>query len=82
MAALPLAGAIVPSAWAAPIQVAQASSVGKSAAAEAARSAYGGKVLKIEEVKKGNKTLYRVRLLLDDGRVKTVTVDGSSGKVV
>ena len=65
------------------VQVAQAP-IGKSGAAEAARAVYGGKgkVLKVEEIKQGDKTLYRVKLLLNDGRIKFVTIDGTSGKVV
>lgn len=64
--------------------VALASPVGKSGAAEAAKAQFGGKgkVLKIEEIKQGDKTLYRVKLLLDDGRIKFVTIDGNSGKAV
>ena len=54
----------------------------KAAAAEAARAAYGGKVLKVEQTTKNNKTVYRVKLLLDGGRIKYVTVDANSGKVV
>lgn len=79
-AALPVLGVIVPSALAQSIYVAQAA-IGKSGAAEAARSAYGGKVLNVDEQQEGGKTVYRVKLLLADGRVKIVTVDGDSGKV-
>lgn len=81
LASLPLIGYVAPAVWASPSYIAQAE-IGKSDAAQAAKDAYGGKVLKVEEVKKGSKTIYRVKLLLDGGRVKTVTVDGSSGKVV
>lgn len=56
--------------------------VGKSQAAESARQAYGGKVLSVDEIKDGGRTLYRVKLLLDGGRIKIVTVDGDSGQVV
>lgn len=40
-------------------------------AAAKARAAHGGKVLKVERKGRG----YRVRLLLDSGRVITVSVD-------
>lgn len=56
--------------------------VGKSQAAESARQAFGGKVLSVDELKEGGRVLYRVKLLLDGGRIKIVTVDGDSGQVV
>lgn len=57
------------------------SAVDKSMAAELARQAYGGKVLSVDEIKEDGQTIYRVKLLLDGGRIKIVTVDGNSGKV-
>lgn len=57
------------------------SAVDKSTAAELARQAYGGKVLSVDEIKEDGQTIYRVKLLLDGGRIKIVTVDGNSGKV-
>lgn len=51
----------------------------KSAAAEQARSQYGGKVLKVDETTDGGRTVYRVKLLLDGGRIKIVTVSSSNG---
>ncbi|UTA46490.1 hypothetical protein L1F30_09915 [Simiduia sp. 21SJ11W-1] len=48
-----------------------------SSSAEAARIAqarYGGKVLKVKREQDGRR--YKVRLLLDDGRVKDVVVKG------
>lgn len=65
-----------------PGQLAMSAAVGKSQAAEAAREAYGGKVLSVDEIKEGGRVLYRVKLLLDGGRIKIVTVDGDSGQVV
>lgn len=62
--------------------LASLAAVGKSQAAESARQAYGGKVLSVDEIKDGGRTLYRVKLLLDGGRIKIVTVDGDSGQVV
>lgn len=50
-----------------------------SNAAEAARIAkqrYGGKILKVDAVRTGDGVLYRVKILLDNGRVKTVTIAG------
>lgn len=51
----------------------------KSAAAEQARAQYGGKVLKVDETTDGGRTVYRVKLLLDGGRIKIVTVSASNG---
>lgn len=51
--------------------------ISKSQAGQKAQSLYGGKVLSVELVEsKDGKTTYRVKLLLDDGRVKTTTVSG------
>ncbi|MCW8195310.1 hypothetical protein F6455_10980 [Proteobacteria bacterium 005FR1] len=50
-----------------------------SSAAEAARIAkqrYGGKILKVDAVRTGDGVLYRVKILMDNGRVKTVTIAG------
>lgn len=46
-------------------------------AASIARSATGGRVLKVE--RQGN--VYRVRVLLDGERVRNVTVDAVTGKI-
>ena len=50
----------------------------KSQAAAIARSRHGGKVLKVESTDvKGN---YRVRLLLESGRIKTVAINSPRSK--
>ena len=49
----------------------------KSEAASKAKRTYSGKVLSVDLVgSKNGKDTYRVKLLLPDGRVKTVTVSG------
>ena len=53
----------------------------KSGAAETATARYGGKVLKVEEVNEGGRKVYRVKLLLNGGRIKIVTVDADSGDI-
>jgi len=53
-----------------------AKGVSKSAAANAAKKKYGGKVLKVSK----NAEKYRVKLLLDNGRIKIVSVDAATGK--
>jgi len=53
---------------------------GASSAAEAAQIAkqrYGGKILSVSEKKTETGTNYYVKLLLDDGRVKTVVIKGA-----
>jgi len=48
-------------------------------AAKIVKNRYGGKVLKVQTVNKGQG--YRVRLLKKDGHVITVTVDAKSGRI-
>lgn len=57
-----------------------AAATSKSAAADKARAMYGGKVLKVEEVSNGAGKVYRVKLLLEGGRIKIVTIDANSGR--
>lgn len=59
------------------VMLAAASS--KSAAAEQARARHGGKVLNVEEVSSGSDKVYRVKLLLEGGRIKIVTISASNG---
>lgn len=48
-----------------------------SQAASKARGMHGGKVLSVSKVaSKNGRNTYKVKLLLKDGRVKTVTVSG------
>lgn len=50
-----------------------------SSAAEAAKIAkrrYGGKILKVTAVRSENGVRYLVKILLDNGRVKTVVISG------
>lgn len=55
--------------------LAQAAS-NKAEAAQIAKSRYGGKVLSVRKAGNG----WQVKLLLDDGRVKMVYVEGSGGE--
>jgi uncharacterized membrane protein YkoI len=59
----------------------QARDVGPAAAAEAARGATGGRVLGVRAKRAKGRIVYRVKVLLPEGRVRTVTVDGASGRV-
>ncbi|WP_086929739.1 PepSY domain-containing protein [Agarilytica rhodophyticola] len=49
---------------------------GKSQAAAQAQSQYGGKVLSVNTSKRDGRTVYRVKLLLDSGRIKIVSING------
>lgn len=51
-------------------------SSGKSRAAARAKAAHGGKVLSVTETSQNGQKVYRVKLLLDSGRVKIVTIKG------
>lgn len=57
--------------------VAQQGSLSAQQAADIAQKKYGGRVLKI----KPDGKVYRIKLLLDSGRVIQVTVDANSGKL-
>ncbi len=50
---------------------------GKGRAAAKAQRQYGGKVLSVREVKSSGEPIYKVKLLLDSGRIKIVTVTGN-----
>lgn len=49
----------------------------ESEAARIAQQRYGGKVLSVQSRRTDNGVVYRVKLLLEDGRVKTVTIRGN-----
>lgn len=55
--------------------------ISRDQAAAAARKATGGLVLKVELDGK-NKAIYRVRVLLEGERVRTVRVDARTGRVL
>ena len=59
----------------------QAQRLSPSEAADSARNHTGGKVLKVKSPQGGNNTDYRIKVLLPQGKVRNVTVDGNSGKV-
>lgn len=66
-----------------PLQYAQRENrTDKSRAADIARATHGGKVLTVDEINEDGRVVYRVKLLLDGGRIKIVTVDGSSGRII
>lgn len=62
--------------------LAQARDIGPAAAAAAAQRATGGTVLGVQGGQSGGRVIYRVRVLLPGGRVRTLSVDGASGQVL
>jgi uncharacterized membrane protein YkoI len=39
----------------------------------------GGKILRAETLQRDNRTVYQVRVITDDGRVRTISVDAQDG---
>ena len=58
-----------------------AGDIGPAQAAAAARAATGGKVLAVHAARIDGRAVYRVKLLLPGGRVRTITVDAESGQI-
>lgn len=50
-------------------------------AARTVERATGGRVLSVDQVERGGRLDYRVKVLLREGRVKTMTVNGQTGSV-
>lgn len=61
-------------------QPALAQQLSPAQAADSARNVTGGKVLKVHPPKPGS-TDYRVKMLLPEGKVRNVVIDGNNGKV-
>jgi len=55
--------------------------IDSSAAARAVERATGGRVLSVDQAERNGRVQYRVKVLLREGRVKTMTVDGQTGAV-
>ncbi len=49
---------------------------GKNRAAAQAKAQYGGKVLSVSEATQNGQVVYKVKLLLDSGRIKIVKIRG------
>jgi uncharacterized membrane protein YkoI len=45
-----------------------------------ARREAGGKVISAETVRQGNRSVHRIKILTDDGRVKRLQYDAASGR--
>lgn len=62
--------------------LAQAASISSSQAAEAVRARFGGRVLNVDRREREGRMVYRVKILQDDGRLRTVLVDANSGRIL
>lgn len=61
----------------------QGKRIDKAQAADIATAKLGGKVLRVDEEKQGELTVYRVKLLLKlEGKVKIIYIDGSNGEIM
>jgi len=49
-------------------------------AASSARQSTGGKILKVRPLKNGS-TDYRIKVLLPEGRVRNIIIDGNNGQL-
>lgn len=56
--------------------------IGPDQAAAVARKVTGGRVLAVTPAKRHGAVVYKVRVLLPDGRVRVVIIDAKSGRVV
>jgi hypothetical protein len=83
-ALLAVGGVSVPSlqAVAEPVRVAQASaSVSLAQATQMVREQTGGQVLRAETKRDKGRAVHRIRVLTDDGRVRTWHVDAETGRI-
>lgn len=83
-AAVLLGGAVMPTTPAAaqPLQLAQASNgISLAEATRMVRDRTGGQVLRAETKRDKGRTVHRIRVLTEDGRVRTWHVDAETGRI-
>ncbi|MFT5520151.1 MAG: putative membrane protein YkoI [Enterobacterales bacterium] len=56
--------------------------ISKKAAINIAESEIKGKVLSAKKIKSKGPLVYRIKMLVGDSRVRTVFVDGQTGKII
>jgi uncharacterized membrane protein YkoI len=61
---------------------AQQSKVSLDEAVSIARSRYGGKVISAQTQRRKGRAVHHVKLLSDSGQVRTVKIDGESGRIL
>jgi len=62
--------------------VAQRGSLSLAQATQMAQSRYRGRVVRAETVQQGGRVIHEIRILGDDGRVRTVRVDAETGAIM
>ena len=63
------------------IRVAQAEQVSLAEATRMVQQRYGGQVLRAETKRDDGRVVHRIRVLTEDGRVRTVHVDAATGRM-
>jgi len=54
----------------------------KTSAAQQVQKASGGKVLSVDDKRQGKQTIFRVKVLHDDGKIKIYQLDAATGKEI
>jgi uncharacterized membrane protein YkoI len=62
--------------------LAQRSSISLEQATAIARRQHEGRLVKAEPVTRGGRLIYEIRILGDDGRVRTVRIDAETGQML
>lgn len=65
-----------------PWTLAQASQVSASEAARIVQEHFGGRVLNVDTRVREGRPVYRVKILQDNGRIRSVLVDPQSGRIL
>ena len=68
--------------WALPFQTGLAQGIDSAQAAAIVREQTGGRVLSVRADDRGQRQVYRVKVLLPKGRVRYYEVDRRSGRIV
>lgn len=61
--------------------LAQSSGISADQAATIVRNSTGGRILSVERQDKKGGSVYRVKVLMSDGRVRVIRVNADSGKI-
>jgi hypothetical protein len=82
-AAFVIGGGLMPAApvVAEPLRVAQANGISLAQATRMVRDQTGGQVLRAETKRDKGRTVHRIRVLTEDGRVRTWHVDAETGRI-
>jgi uncharacterized membrane protein YkoI len=61
------------------VQFAAQSGISLAEATQMAVARFPGQVVRAETIMRGNRMIHRIRVLADDGRVRTVQIDAQTG---